>query len=118
MSSIDNVLRNLFAEDINSRNMSQTSSKTIALSIARRQKRLLYWQKQLSGAGLDAEKVKDIKEHINTFALLLSKMANAISEGQAQETETRLQALERELTGLFESRRLTTSSIGAPAITD
>ena len=103
--------------------MSQSTFNELALSVARRQKRLLYWQDQLTGSDLAAEKVKDIKERLNTFALLLSKMASDASkqsgdEKQSGETETRLLALERELTGLFESRRLMTSKIGSSAIRD
>jgi len=97
--------------------MSQTASNQTALSIARRQKRLLYWQDQLTGSDLSPEKVKDIKERLNTFALLLSKMASTSGE-QALETETRLLGLERELANLFESRRLMTSKIGVSAIRD
>lgn len=98
--------------------MSQSTFNELALSVARRQKRLLYWQDQLTGSDLAAEKVKDIKERLNTFALLLSKMAHTGDDKQGAETETRLLALERELTGLFESRRLMTSKIGSSAIRD
>lgn len=95
--------------------MSQITAHSVALSVARRQKRLLYWQEQLTGSDLAPNKMKDIGERLNTFALLLSKMATAGVE-QDSETESRLQSLERELASLFESRRLMTSAIGASAI--
>jgi len=90
----------------------------LALIVARRQKRLKYWQEQFAAKKLDAEHARLIKEKLNTSTLLLSKLVRAESEEQINEAEERLQANERELTSLFESRRLMTSDIGVPAVKD
>lgn len=106
----------------------------LSLIVARRQKRLNYWVERFqsetaaSATGASAagaapkprfqkgSREAEIHEKLSTFALLLSKLVKAENPTQLQESESRLQALERELTGLFEARRLMTSSIGVPAV--
>ena len=62
------------------------------------------------------ERIPDVRQKLNTFALLLSKLVKAENESQFNESEDRLKCLERELTSLFESARLMTGKIGIPAI--
>ena len=95
-----------------------TKPAHLALIVARRQKRLKYWQAQFAAKKLDAEHARLIKEKLNTSTLLLSKLIKAEDEQQIAESEERLQANERELTALFEARRLMTSDIGVPAVKD
>ena len=85
----------------------------LALIVARRQKRLQYWQKRLAGDEIDTERTHEITEQLSTYALLLSKLAKAENAAPTQDAEDRLQALERELAALFEARRLMTSDIGS-----
>ena len=86
--------------------------------VARRQKRLKYWQSHFSSSvgHSHPERIHDVREKLNTFALLLSKLVKAENESQFNESEDRLKCLERELTSLFESARLMTGKIGIPAI--
>ena len=90
----------------------------LALIVARRQKRLKYWQEQFAAKKLDGEHARVIKEKLNTSTLLLSKLIRAESAEAISEAELRLQANERELTALFESRRLMTNVIGVAAVKD
>ena len=59
-----------------------------------------------------------INDRLNTYSLLISKLVKATTPEEAAEVEARLGGLERELTTLFESRRLMTSNIGIAAIQD
>ena len=53
-----------------------------------------------------------------TYKLLISKMALAKDDTERAECESRLETIERELTSIFESRRLLTTEDGVPAIED
>lgn len=86
--------------------------------VARRQKRLKYWHTHFAATldHLHPERIPDVREKLNTFGLLLSKLVKAENESQLDESEDRLKGLERELTSLFESARLMTAPLGIPSI--
>ncbi len=87
----------------------------LALEIARKTKRLKYWQEQFQHLTKDKD---SILEKLNTYNLLISKLAKAKEKTDVEECENRLVALERELSSLFEERRLLTSDLGTPAVKD
>ncbi|MFN8391433.1 MAG: hypothetical protein U0136_14185 [Bdellovibrionota bacterium] len=91
-------------------------SDNLALYVARRQKRLKYWCDRFEQQGQSSDRAAEIKERLNTYRLLLSKLVKASTEQEVQDVEGRVQCLERELTTLFEARRLMTSSIGVSAV--
>lgn len=87
----------------------------LSLAVARKTKRLKYWEEQFQHLTQN----KDfILEKLNTYNLLISKLARAKEKPDLLECENRLCTLERELSGLFESRRLLTSDLGTPAVKD
>ncbi len=89
------------------------NTATLALQVARRYKRLNYWREWLSKSGAHSQ---DAQDKLGTYGLLLSKLVKAANEQEGQATEERLLALERELSNLFESRRLLTDSNGIAAV--
>ena len=115
----------------------------LAMQVARRQKRLSFWKEQFllssepshvkntpeqpsSGATesgaidrLNGSERARIEEVMSTYQLLLARLVQGHSNKNTTdfaETEQRLSALERELSSLFESRRLLTSNLGRAAI--
>ena len=121
------------------------SSSKLALQVSRRQKRLTYWREQFSAmhsavhpadsaagvgssvlppteAGVDrlSKDARDrVEELFQTYQLLLTRLVRSATTKNAseiEESERRLAALDRELTTLFEARRLLTSELGASAI--
>lgn len=87
----------------------------LSLTVARRIKRLKYWQEQFQHLTQDKD---SILEKLNTYNLLISKLAKAKEKADLLECENRLCGLERELSSLFEERRLLTSDLGTPAVKD
>ena len=96
--------------------MSRTEE--LALALARRQKRLKYWAGQFSGPDLTEEEKREIEGLFTTYRLLISKLAQPLAPEERKDCELRIESIERDLTSLFEARRLLTSEIGAPAIVD
>ncbi|MCB0324099.1 MAG: hypothetical protein KDD69_11020 [Bdellovibrionales bacterium] len=86
----------------------------LSLLLARRQKRLLYWRNRFQTELPSQEQSERIRELFATYQQLLTKMAMEAHDSDAAETELRLESIERELTSLFEARRLMTSAIGVP----
>ena len=95
----------------------KTELKTdLALLLARRQKRLAFWQKQMTLEPPGGEQADKLIEFYSTYLLLLARLARTAGDAQSSECEERLKNIERELSSLFEARRLMTSPLGAPAI--
>jgi len=65
-----------------------------------------------------SSRLDDSSERLSTYRLLISKLAKATTPEELLEVETRLAVLDRELTALFESRRLLTEDIGLAAVGD
>lgn len=105
-----------------------TTNDHLALAVARKQKRLKYWRDRFATSSImvpaptspkdGTPKEAPVNDRLNTYCLLISKLVKASTPEEAADVEARLAGLERELTSLFESRRLMTSSIGIPAIGD
>lgn len=87
----------------------------LSKEVSRKIKRSKYWQEQFHFYGKEDG---SIFEKLNTYNLLISKLAKAKEKLDVLECENRLNALERELCTLFESRRLLTSELGTPAVKD
>jgi hypothetical protein len=85
----------------------------IAKFLAPRQKRLQYWKLAFDKKSLVDS--REISSALNTYSLLLSKyskLASASTTGVEQkDVETRIHALDREITALFEQRRLITAGL-------
>jgi hypothetical protein len=104
------------------------TGNSLAQIAASRHKRLKYWQERLVNNGTHGsgtasngkhnEAADEIQQKLNTYCLLLSKLVKAPTEDERQQSEQRLVGLDRELTSLFEARRLMTSRIGVPAVGD
>jgi hypothetical protein len=91
----------------------------LSLSLARREKRLRFWQSALfSQSSLNEIEMEKIKRLLSSFRLLLSKYALSENISDQEKYELEVSGLERELTSFFESRRLLTSKIGIPAVPD
>lgn len=114
---------------------STQSLNNLTLQVARRQKRLAFWKDQfltLSGESdghhstpsvdrISASERSRMEEILKTYQLLLSRLVQAhLSKNSADsvDVENRLGGLDREMTTLFESRRLLTSTIGSAAISE
>ena len=87
-----------------------------SLLMGRRQKRLNYWKAQMQHTDFSDETGQRFSELYSTYLLLLAKLTKAVPAHDIDETEARMSDIERELTSLFESRRLMTSPIGYAAI--
>lgn len=85
--------------------------KSVAMELAKRQKRLNYWQERFARAALTDSQRSEINAQLNTFALLLAKVAKAGNEGEANEAFQQLLASERELANLFEALQYKTSPL-------
>ena len=94
-----------------------SNTENISLQLARRQKRLLYWKDRLAANQLPQEYAVKCKELFSTYSLLLVRMTKQLSADEFTECESRLEAIEQELTNLFSSHRLLTSPLGS-AITE
>ena len=97
--------------------------KDLSLNAARRQKRLLYWKEWFLShdkspkSALSKDEKKIFSDKISTYSLLISKMLASSDVSHVEECEQRITAIERELTSLFEERRLLTSDVGLPSVT-
>jgi hypothetical protein len=96
-----------------------TTPLDLSLSLARREKRLRFWQSALFSQSLLKEgEMEEIKRLLGAFRSLLSKYALSENTSDHEKYELEVSSLERELTSLFETRRLLTSKIGIPAVPD
>lgn len=87
-----------------------------ALSLSRRQKRLIFWKAEFGKLKLTHEYEIELNALLNTYALLTAKVAQAKAEADVQESENRILSLERELGSMFESARQATSSMNRGGI--
>lgn len=83
--------------------------------ISRRIKRLKYWQEQFQSNSKVSPVIIDL---LNTYNLLISKMAKASDPSDIEQSESRLSTIERELATTFESYRLLTTTSGISAVKD
>lgn len=97
------------------------TGENLALNVSRRQKRVAFWRGQfLQSAPLNDGERSRLEELFQTYQLLIARLIKAHttkSEADLVDTSARLEALDREITTTFESRRLLTSEIGSAAIT-
>jgi hypothetical protein len=84
--------------------------------IARRQKRLRFWKKQMAEQDVAEDQAIRLNELYSTYLLLLSRLSKSAADADAEAAEERIQDLERELVSLFEARLLMTSDIGYASI--
>ena len=94
--------------------------ENIALYLARRQKRLKYWRERFDGEALDANEAKEFSELFKNYRQLIATVAKAeqLDSAEALEAKEQLESIDREMTTLFEARRLMTSGIGVSAVED
>ena len=94
----------------------------LPLLLAQRYKRLQYLQAKFENVQpsktLVERELNELRSLLETYALLIAKLAKAGSGDELKETELRISSVERELTTSFESRRLATSSIGVMSTND
>ncbi len=88
------------------------SSSELALLLARRQKRLIYWKQRFESENLSKEQASLGQNLCSTFSLLMMKLLRAESEEEKAECEQRLETIERELNNLFSATRHLTSPLG------
>ncbi|MCC6953069.1 MAG: hypothetical protein IT290_03020 [Deltaproteobacteria bacterium] len=84
--------------------------ENLALFLATRQKRLKYLRASFKQSSLPEDQSREVSERFSTYGLLLSKVAKAQTDPEREEAKARLLTLDRELTYLFEQRRLKTSA--------
>ena len=84
-------------------------TENLALFLATRQKRLKYLRASFRQASLPDDRAREVNERLATYGLLISKVAKAQGDVEREESKARLLTLDRELTYLFEQRRLSTS---------
>ena len=94
--------------------MSETEN--IALFLARRQKRLLFWKEAFitlaqSSAPGSSEDSTQIQTYLSTYLSLLSKISKSPPALELAELRDRVFACERELQALYDLRRLATSRL-------
>ena len=91
--------------------------KDLSLLLARRQKRLKYWQNWLvSKKDLDEDLGKSIKTLLSSYNKVLFEYSFCNEQEKISDYENQISSIEREIEGLFNSRRLMTSKIGIPAV--
>ena len=83
----------------------------LPISLAVKQKRLKYWRDYLRNTGFRGSNGDDISRMLDTYAMLISKLAINSSAEALEETQGRVDALERELERAFGSARLITSYV-------
>lgn len=92
----------------------------LPLMLAQRYKRLRYLQEKFQNIDpsktLNETELKEAQSLLETYALLISKEAKSSTVEELNETEGRLGAIERQLTAMFDLRRLATSNLGAMAV--
>lgn len=90
-----------------------------ALKLAQRQKRLLFFRRQLAHVELDRAVATEVEELLGRYGQIINFMSGSGQSGtptpdsSAGDLEKEAQAIERRLQGLFEARRLSTSTIGS-----
>jgi hypothetical protein len=90
--------------------------KNIQALIARRQKRLRFWKKQMAQQDVAKDQANKLSDLYSTYLLLLSRLSKSTAYADSDAAEERIQDIERELVSLFEARLLMTSDIGFASI--
>ena len=93
-------------------------TEDLSLFLARRQKRLLYWQERFNCQELSAEASQRFQETFEKYNSLIAAAARAKDEQTRDSACQALRSIDREMNSLFEARRLLTSSLGVGAVTD
>jgi hypothetical protein len=88
----------------------------LALALGQKQKRLAYWKQQFLGENLPGDLQQEVTGLLSTYALLLSKLTNVDQDEELLELNNRIAGLEREMTQLYEQRRLRHSDVGSLSI--
>jgi len=83
----------------------------LAKFLGHRQKRLQYWRESLSSKLIVEPKAEEIETKLQTYALLLAKLARPGTEAELSDSAERLSKLESELASLFELSRYATGQI-------
>lgn len=90
----------------------------LSITVARKQKRIIDWKKAFKvNLSLSSKEREHINQSLSTLNLLLGKLISA-SGDELDETNSRINALEREIISLYETSRLFTSDQGTAAIID
>ncbi len=87
------------------------ADSNLAKFLGARQKRLQYWRASFRPERIDGESAKEIALKLDTYALLLAKLAREASPAEHDETRSRLAKLEQELGALFELTRNVTADL-------
>ena len=90
----------------------------LALELASRQKRLLYWQDRFETDSLPSEDQSRVKDLLKDYAKTITKAATEKDEQARQNLLEELQVMDRKLNTILETRRLLTSKLGIAALTD
>ncbi|MCB0346074.1 MAG: hypothetical protein KDD66_13220 [Bdellovibrionales bacterium] len=81
----------------------------LPMELGKRQKRIAYWRENFPKNTSNSALLRSADELINKFALMLSKLSKEDTEEAINTTFAEVQAIERELTSLFEYSRLKTT---------
>jgi len=90
--------------------MSQSNSR-IALELARKQKRLKSWKNKFEVANISEQLKSEIADALNTYSLLIAKIATGAQTSDNEECEERILAVERCLAAAFDAHRLAKSPL-------
>lgn len=82
----------------------------LPMELGKRQKRIAYWREHFPKNTSQPELLKQADVLINKFALLLSKLSKEQTDEGRSATFAEIQAVEREITTLFEYSRLRTTT--------
>ncbi len=88
-----------------------TDNKRLVFTLARRGKRLKFWRDSFNKSGIGENVLRELNERLNTYALLLAKLARDTDPRDLSTTENRLTNLDRKLDDTFEDLRLRTSRL-------
>ncbi len=92
--------------------------ENLSLFLARRQKRLKYWQERFDAESLDPSEQQRFSQIFGEYNALIAKAARATDPQERDEACRELETIDREMTSLFEARRLLTDDLGVGAVTD
>lgn len=98
------------------------NNSDLSLSLARKQKRLLYWKKTLldfskkNKRTTENSELQKIKMDLQKYQQLLAALTECKSAEEYNRLEENLLALENNFNNLFSYKRLLTSKEGIPAV--
>ena len=88
----------------------------LAKEIVQREKRLQYLATELSTKNLSADKLEEAQTHLQTYALLLSRLSKSSSPADTEETFGRIRDLDRQLTSIENMARLATAKASTEGV--